>query len=52
MGQDYQSDEELIARVLRGDPAAHEALFDRYGAVVMIHRGGAHRVVRFGGMRN
>ena len=35
MGQDYQSDEELIAQVLRGDPAAHEALFDRYGAVVM-----------------
>ena len=35
MTSDYQSDEQLIAMVLRGDASAHEALFDRYGAVVM-----------------
>jgi RNA polymerase sigma-70 factor, ECF subfamily len=35
MADASQSDEQLIAQVLRGDTAAHEALFDRYGAVVM-----------------
>jgi RNA polymerase sigma-70 factor (ECF subfamily) len=35
MGTDIQSDEQLIEQVLRGDTAAHELLFDRYGAVVM-----------------
>src|SRR5512132_3940149 len=35
MGNDYLSDEQLIAQVLRGDTSAHEALFDRYGAVVL-----------------
>jgi RNA polymerase sigma-70 factor (ECF subfamily) len=35
MASDYQSDEQLIARVLRGDASAHEVLFDRHGAVVM-----------------
>ncbi len=35
MGNDSPSDEQLIAQVLRGDTAAHEALFDRYSPVVM-----------------
>jgi len=35
MGKDYQSDEQLIAQVLRGDAAAHEVLFDRYSPIVM-----------------
>ncbi len=43
MGSDYQSDEQLIARVLRGDTAAHEALFDRYSPVVM---GLAYKITR------
>jgi RNA polymerase sigma-70 factor (ECF subfamily) len=35
MDNDYQSDEQLIARILRRDASAHEVLFDRHGAVVM-----------------
>ena len=35
MGIDDLSDEELVARVLRGDTTAHEALFDRYSPIVM-----------------
>jgi RNA polymerase sigma-70 factor, ECF subfamily len=35
MGYDDLSDEQLMARVARGDTAAHEALYDRYCSAVM-----------------
>jgi RNA polymerase sigma-70 factor, ECF subfamily len=31
---EHLSDEQLLARVVRGDAAAHEALYDRYGSTV------------------